>query len=322
MNFLPTEDQLALKEGMRKLCEGRFPMERVRQLASSAGVDRGLWKELADAGVFALRLPERKGGVGLRNAEAVLVFEELGRALVPGPLVWTHLAAGVIPGAMTGERVVGGLDRTVDPLIVEHLDAIDTLLAIDDEGIWEVDIDRLGARPASRPLDPLTPVHVAGGLLRGERRGVPADAARWRLEGAVLTAALLLGIAEAVTEMSVAYAKGRQQFDRPIGSFQAIKHLLADMLVRTEVTRSVVYAAAVHLDDAQLGPPARAVSAAKLLAGDSALANAKTAVQIHGGMGFTWEVDVHLYLKRAWVLDTAFGTTDDHADEMARLLSS
>jgi hypothetical protein len=99
----------------------------------------------------------------------VLVFEELGRALVPGPLVWTHLAAGVIPGAMTGERIVGGLDRTVEPLMVEYLDAIDTLLAIDDEGIWEVDRDRLSARPTERPLDPLTPVHVAGGLLRGER---------------------------------------------------------------------------------------------------------------------------------------------------------
>jgi alkylation response protein AidB-like acyl-CoA dehydrogenase len=320
MNFLPTEDQLALQEGMRKLCEGRFPMSRVRELASSAGVDRGLWKELADAGVFGLRLPERKGGVGLRNAEAVLVFEELGRALVPGPLVWTHLAAGVIPGATTGERIVGGLDRAVDPLMVEHLDAIDTLLAIDDEGIWEVDTDRLNARPAAQPLDPLTPVHIAGGLLRGERRGVPSDAARWRLEGATLTSALLLGIAEAVTDMSVAYAKERQQFDRPIGSFQAVKHLLADMLVRTELARAAVYAAGVHLDDAQLGPPARSVAAAKLLAGEAALGNAKSAVQVHGGMGFTWEVDVHLYLKRAWVLDTAFGSTDDHADAMADLI--
>jgi alkylation response protein AidB-like acyl-CoA dehydrogenase len=223
---------------------------------------------------------------------------------------------------MTGERIVGGLDRTVEPLMVEYLDAIDTLLAIDDEGIWEVDRDRLSARPTERPLDPLTPVHVAGGLLRGERRGVPADAARWRLEGAALTAALLLGISEAVTDLSVAYAKERRQFDRPIGSFQAIKHLLADMLVRTEVARSAVYAAGVHLDDSQLGPPARPVVAAKLLAGEAALTNAKTAVQVHGGMGFTWEVDVHLYLKRAWVLDTAFGTTDDHADAMARLLSS
>jgi len=253
-------------------------------------------------------------------ADAVLAFEELGRALVPGPLVWTHLAAGLLPGAVNGDRIVGGLDRTVEPLLVEHLDAIDVLLALDDEGIWEGELTRLNARPIERPLDPLTPLHAAGGLLRGERRGVPADAARWRLEGATLTAAYLLGIAEALTALSVAYAKERRQFDRPIGSFQAIKHLLADMFVRTEVARACVHAAGVQLDDPQLGPPARAVAAAKLVAGEAAVANGKTAVQVHGGMGFTWEVDVHLYLKRAWVLNTTFGTVDDHADTMAGFL--
>jgi alkylation response protein AidB-like acyl-CoA dehydrogenase len=320
MDFTLSSDQEALQEAVRKLCEGRFPMERVRALADVGGVDRGLWRELADAGVFSLRLVEDDGGAGLGIAETVLVFEELGRALVPGPLVWTHLAAGLVPGAAEGERVVGGIHRQEDPLLVEHLDAIDVLVAVDDDGLWEVDRARLSARPVAWPLDPLTPVHVAGGLLRGERRGVPAAAVRWRLEGAVLTAAFLLGMAAVLTERSVEFAKERQQFDRPIGSFQAIKHLLADMFVRTEVARSAVYAAAVNLDDAALGPPARAVAGAKLLAGEAATLNAKTATQVHGGMGFTWEVDVHLYLKRAWVLDTAFGTADAHADAVAALL--
>jgi hypothetical protein len=226
----------------------------------------------------------------------------------------------VIAGAAEGERVVGGLQRWEEPLLVEHLDAIDVLLAVDDDGLWEADRSRLSARSVSWPLDPLTPVHVAGGLLRGQRRGVPGDAVRWRLEGAVLTAAFQLGMAAVLTEMSVAYAKERQQFDRPIGSFQAIKHLLADMFVRTEVARSAVYAAAVNLDQPALGPPARAVAGAKLLAGEAATVNAKTATQVHGGMGFTWEVDVHLYLKRSWVLDTAFGTAETHADTVASLL--
>ena len=319
MDFTLNADQEALQEAVRKLCEGRFPMERVRSLADQGGVDRGLWKELADAGVFSLRLREADGGAGLGMAEAVLVFEELGRALVPGPLVWTHLAAGLVPGAADGERVVGGIDREVEPLVVEYLDAIDVVLAVDDDGLWEVDKARPSAR-AVRPIDPLTPVHVASGLLRGERRAMPAAAGRWRLEGAVLTAALLLGIAGAVTERSVAYAKERQQFDRPIGSFQAIKHLLADMFVLTEVARSAVYAAGVNLDDPSLGAQARAVSGAKLLAGEAAVTNAKSAVQVHGGMGYTWEVDVHLYLKRAWVLDTAFGSVAHHADAMGALL--
>jgi alkylation response protein AidB-like acyl-CoA dehydrogenase len=321
MDFTLASDQEALKEAVRKLCEGRFPMDRVRSLADVGGVDRGLWQELGEAGVFSLRLPEDDGGAGLGMAEAVLVFEELGRALVPGPLVWTHLAAGRIPGAADGQTVVGGLRRQEEPLLVAHLDVTDVLLAVDEDGLWEVDRSRLSARPVSRPLDPLTPMHVAGGLLRGERRGVPADAERCRLEGAILTAALLLGIADAVTARSVDYAKERQQFDKPIGSFQAIKHILADMFVRTEVARASVYAAAVNLDEPSLGPPDRAVSGAKLLAGETAITNAKAATQVHGGMGFTWEVDIHLYLKRAWVLDTAFGNSDAHADAVAALLA-
>jgi alkylation response protein AidB-like acyl-CoA dehydrogenase len=320
MDFTLSSDQAALQEAVRKLCEGRFPMERVRGLSDVGGVDRSLWQELADAGVFSLRLPENDGGAGLGMAEAALVFEELGRALVPGPLVWTHLAAGLIPGAAQGETVVGGLQRQEEPFLVEYPDVIDVLLAVDDDGLWQVDRARLSASPVSWPLDPLTPVHVAGGLLRGERRGVPGDAVRWGLEGTVLTAAFLLGMAAVLTEQSVAYAKQRQQFDKPIGSFQAIKHLLADMFVRTEVARAAVYAAAVNLDQPALGAPARAVAGAKLIAGEAATLNAKTATQVHGGMGFTWEVDVHLYLKRAWVLDTVFGTGDMHADTVADLL--
>src|SRR5450756_315583 len=110
------------------------------------------------------------------------------------------------------------------------------------------------------------------------------------------------------------YARERHQFARPIGSFQAVKHLLADMAVRAEVARAAVDAAACVVDDPAAGDAVRAVSGAKLIAGEAALHNAKGSLQVHGGMGFTWDVDVHLYLKRAWVLDTVFGTPDEHAD--------
>ena len=126
-----------------------------------------------------------------------------------------------------------------------------------------------------------------------------------------------------VRDLSVAYAKERQQFDRPIGSFQAVKHLCADMLVRTEVARAAVYAAGAHLDDVDLASYAdldRGISGAKVMAGEAAIANGKAATQVFGGMGFTWEVDVHLYLKRAWVLDTHFGSADTHADVVGRAL--
>ncbi|MCU1428967.1 MAG: acyl-CoA dehydrogenase family protein, partial [Actinomycetia bacterium] len=109
----------------------------------------------------------------------------------------------------------------------------------------------------------------------------------------------------------------RQQFDRPIGSFQAMKHMLADMVVSTEVARAAVYAAGAHLADPDLPGLERAISTAKVMAGEAAVANGKTATQVHGGMGFTWEVDVHLYLKRAWALDSRFGSRDAHCDAVA-----
>jgi alkylation response protein AidB-like acyl-CoA dehydrogenase len=135
--------------------------------------------------------------------------------------------------------------------------------------------------------------------------------------GAVLTAALQLGLADRCTELAVAYAKERQQFGRPIGSFQAIKHICADMLTRTEVARGAVYAAGAHLDDPDLPGLDRSIATAKLVAGEAAIANGKAATQVHGGMGYTWEVDVHLYLKRAWLLETHFGAGDAHADVVA-----
>src|SRR5207302_508877 len=111
MDFELDEDQEALQDGVRKLCAGAYPMDIVRSLEAHSGVERSLWRRLADAGVFSLRLPEHAGGVGLGSCEAVLVFEELGRALVPGPLLWTHLGAGMVDGAASGDRVVGGVER-------------------------------------------------------------------------------------------------------------------------------------------------------------------------------------------------------------------
>jgi hypothetical protein len=289
------------------LCEGRFPIKRVR-----GGFDRAAHAELAEAGVFSLR----SDGFGV--ADAAVVFEELGRAAVPGPLVWLYLADGHVDG------IAGGLETAhrEPPWMIEHLDVLDTLLVVDDGGVQAIPAGKVaGAVPVRRPLDPLTPVHRVEQLPPGQRVGGDDLVARWRLEGAVVTAAFLVGTAHACTDLSVAYAKERRQFDRPIGSFQAVKHVLADMLVRAEVARASVHAAACTLDDPDVGDVARAVAGAKLLAGEAAISNGKTATQVHGGMGFTWEVDVHLYLKRAWVLDTVLGSVDEHADAVAATLA-
>jgi alkylation response protein AidB-like acyl-CoA dehydrogenase len=321
VDFELTEDQEALQDGTRSLCEGRFDMATVRSLADSDGVDRARWSELADTGVFSLVLPEADGGVGLRWADATIVFEELGRAAVPGPLVGSFLAAGLVDGAATGEKVVGIVQRAAPPVIIEYLGAVDALLVYDDAGVALVDASELTAAVAQRPLDPLTPVSVLDSALpEGEPVG-SADAARLlATRGAILTSALHLGLAEAATDLAVDYAKERRQFDKPIGQFQAVKHMCADMLSHVEVARAAVYMAGVTLDDALVGDPERAASTARIVAGEAAQFCGKSCIQVHGGMGYTWEVDAHIYLKRAWALDLTFGTADEHAEALAELV--
>lgn len=316
MNFDLDDGERALQQGIRDVCTRFFPMERVRALeAEPGGLDRTLWQELGDAGVFALRLPEPEG-VGLGMTQAVLVFEELGRAIVPGPVISSHLAAGIVEGAAEGKNIVGFAELSRKPVVVGHLDALDALVGIDGDAISNLPLNKITAHPVERPLDPLTPMHVVASFEALELAGQEGVAARWRLEGAALIAAMSVGIAAACVDQAVAYAKERKQFGRVIGSFQAVKHICADMLVRTEVARAAVHAAGVMLDDPSAGEPARAAAAAKLVADEAAFRNGKDCVQVHGGMGFTWEVDVHLFLKRAAYLATQFGNAEEHAEAM------
>ena len=323
MDFQLSEDQKALQAGIRSFCESRMPSGKLAEIEHKNGFDAGLWAELAEMDVFGLRLPESDGGVGLGNADAVIVFAELGRRLLPGPLVWTHLAAGLIKGAASGEVVVGGLDLMgpeSGPLLVEHLDQLDALLILRPQGVYRVDPKSLSGRPIAAPLDPFTPLHHVEGLPEGELVVGPDEAERLRLEGAALVSGQLLGIAESTLELAAAYAKERHQFGRAIGSFQAIKHMLADMFVRQEVARAAVYAAGATLDDPEVGDVVRAVSTAKIMAGEGAMKNARICIQIHGGMGFTWEIPAHFYMKRTWVLESVFGTIEEHAGRCAELV--
>ncbi|MFE9929834.1 acyl-CoA dehydrogenase family protein [Streptomyces sp. NPDC005533] len=297
MHFQPTEEQRDLRAGVRELLAGRYGREALRaSVDTGAAVDRGLWRELGAAGFFALRLPEPAGGVGLGLPEAVLVFEEAGRALLPGPLVATHLAAGVVPGAAAGTAVVTAFD--LGGGLVAHLGEADAVLGAPG----------VPAGSPVRSVDPLTPLHRVA--------SPPGDVSRYRAEGALLTAALQVGSALRTVELAVRYAGEREQFGQPIGAFQAVKHLCARMLVRAEVARTAVYAAAVTGDPGE-------VWAAKLLADEAAVSGARDCLQVHGGMGFTWEADVHLHLKRAWVRAEQWRTAGE-AEELlaAELLDS
>ncbi|MFJ9552010.1 acyl-CoA dehydrogenase family protein [Streptomyces erythrochromogenes] len=338
MDFRPTEDQRDLRAGVRGLLEGRYGREALRAAVDAAAgtgtgagtdadagggsgagaaVDRGLWRELGEAGFFALRLPESEGGVGLGLPEAVLVFEEAGRALVPGPLVATHLAAGVVPGAAAGTAVVTAFDLAGD--LVAYLGEADAVLGAAVLPVGE----------PVRAVDPLTPLHrvarPGGTEASASAPGygsasasayAPGSGSAYVSEGALLTAALQVGSALRTVELAVRYAGEREQFGQPIGAFQAVKHGCAQMLVRAEVARTAVYAAAVT------GDPGEAAGA-KLLADEAAVRNARDCLQVHGGMGFTWEADVHLHLKRAWVRAEQWRTAAE-AEELlaAELLDS
>jgi alkylation response protein AidB-like acyl-CoA dehydrogenase len=321
MNFDLDDDDRALQAGIRDLCRSESAPDHPRATAAPGGVDRDNWRALGTAGVFGLRLPEDQGGVGLGATQAVLVLEELGRANVPGPLVGTHLAAGVVDGAAEGQTIVGLVERpATGPAAIENLDALDALVVLDADGVWLVPLGGLDADAIPDPLDPLTPLHRVAALPKGDRLGTPEDAERWRLEGGALTAALCVGLASAATDAAVDYAKERHQFDRPIGSFQAVKHLCADMLVRAEIARAAAHAAGCALDDPDAGEAERAVASALLLGAEAAYVNGKDCIQVHGGMGFTWEGKVHLYLKRAAVLRTHFGGAMQQAESVAAAL--
>jgi alkylation response protein AidB-like acyl-CoA dehydrogenase len=312
MDFTLSSDQQALREGVREFCSKRYGEDALRAFTAA---DTELWRDLGELGVFGLTVSEAGGGAGLGMAEAVLAFEELGRALVPGPLVASFLAAGVIDGAITGESIVTLLEDHGDSSLVEHPGLAHRVARVGGDGVQVTDTAALTMQTVPSPMDPLTLVaRMAGEFPQEESVG---EAVEWRLRGALATAAYQLGIAHAVTDRSVAYAKEREQFGRTIGSFQAVKHILADMFVRAELARAAVYAAGVTVDDPGVGDPARTVATAKLLSDEAALLNTKAAIQVHGGMGFTWEVPLHLFLKRAWVLSTTFGTADEHALALA-----
>ncbi|MGW1840039.1 acyl-CoA dehydrogenase family protein [Streptomyces sp. NPDC002067] len=352
MDFQLTVEQGELRDGMRALLAGRFGPERLRAAVAAPALDRALWRELGAAGLFALRLPESGGGVGLGLPEAALLFEETGRALLPGPLVACHLLAGHLAGVATGDRIVGLTESPGGPGLWEHPDDCTELAVLPGTARGGADAVRGGPgagldgadavrggpdaagdagraapgahaapvrvlRPATgaggpRPasVDPLTPLAPVPADVGEPLPGPAVDVRRMRREAALLTAAQQLGSAARTVEKAVAYARVREQFGAPIGAFQAVKHLCAGMLVRAETARAAVYAAAVTESEDE-------AYAAKLLADDAAVRNARDCLQVHGGMGFTWEAEVHLHLKRAWWRAECWGDARETEERLA-----
>ena len=287
MDFRFSDEQDALRDALRALL----------------GND-GDWDALTDMGVFSFLVPAQPGGA----VEAAIAFEELGLHLAPGPVLWSAAAAPLVGDGVRATGITGN-----DPVLIEHVDASDVVVILHDDRVEQCPVAELTDGIAGEPFDPHTPMTAYAARPSGAQIGGSAEATALRLAGTLLASAYLVGIAQRALDVASAYALERHQFGVPIGSFQAIKHMLADMYVRTQLARSATYAAAAILDDERGGDLAKAASTAKVLAGEAGIVNGKTAVQVLGGMGFTWEMLPHYCLKRAWVYDNAFGTGETHA---------
>jgi alkylation response protein AidB-like acyl-CoA dehydrogenase len=289
MEFRLTEDQRELRRGLREMVTDRRPT----------------WRELTDVGLFHLRVPEQDGGLGLGLPEAVLAFEEAGRAVLPGPLVGTEVAGAVL-GLSGRAEVVRVPPR--GPVLIPELPTLDHVLLLrPDDSLAVLPAAALDAAPAAA-VDPDRPLWRLEGVPPfGERS---PDALRVAADSTLLTAALQAGLAARTVTEAVAYARTREQFGQEIGAFQAVQHLCADMLARAELARVAVYAAAVSRDEQE-------IAGAKLLADDAAVRGARDCLQVHGGMGFTWEARVHRLLKRAWAWEQAGADRERCLDVLA-----
>src|SRR4051812_48884174 len=352
MRFELTDDQQAIQRTAKEFLADRYPAEEVRRLAidDERGFTDEQWQAIAELGWPALVVAEDDGGLGLGLVELAVLQEQLGYALAPTPLLSTVAAAlAVGAGGPPEQRAEwlpalagGGRRGTVAPLPAELDDGGDgatltgTLEAVPDAGSADLLVVPTGhERLAVVDLhgDGVT-VEAAGGLARSRRvftvrlDGAPATAlaapdgaalARARDVIAVAIAAESVGVAQRAMEMAVAHARDRHQFGRPIGVFQAVSHPCAQMLLETEGARSAVLFAAWALDDSPDEAPLGAAMA-KAYASDAGWRVPAAALQVLGGIGFTWEHDLHLWLKRGRANAAAWGDARSHRARVADLL--
>jgi alkylation response protein AidB-like acyl-CoA dehydrogenase len=298
MNFDLSDDQRTIKSTARELLAARYPLAEVRRLAleDERGFTDAQWDEMV-----ALGWPEI---AELGTVEMIVVAEELGYALAPTPLQSTWVAG------LLGADVSGGRRGAV---------VIDDVAA--DAGTADVLVDWDGAVVEGASVEPVRGLDPTRRIFRvsgGSRSPAGADVKRGRLQATVMNAAESVGVAERAMTMAVEYAKERKQFGRAIGTYQAVSHACAQMLLEVEGARSAVYWAAWALDHEPDTAPL-AAACAKAYAGDAGRRVPRSALQVHGGIGFTWEHDLHLFLKRGEANAHSYGSGAEHRERIAAL---
>ncbi|MEA2143003.1 MAG: hypothetical protein QOI64_1433 [Solirubrobacteraceae bacterium] len=328
MNFDFTDDQQAIKSTARDFLASRFKLSKVRELAEAGEYDDSQWKEMAELGWPGIFIGEDHGGQGLGVLELVILTEELGYVAAPTPFL-SNAAAGLViqeagsdeqkerwlPGIASGESrgTVGVVSNGAAPLVPDA-DGASFIVLIDGgsaaivepggasiQPVEAIDNTRRYSRVSASGGDAL-PGNVSGGLDRV----------------AVATAGEIVGVGQRALEMAVEYAKDRQQFGRPIGAYQAVSHNCAQMLMEVEGSRSLTYYAGWAADHEPESLPL-AASMAKAYASDAGFRVPARSLQVHGGIGFTWEHDLQFFLKRGTTDAHLFGTAREHRERVAEL---
>jgi alkylation response protein AidB-like acyl-CoA dehydrogenase len=333
MNFDFSDEQFALRDAARDFFAGESSAAYVRSAwDSETGRSPQLWRTMAQTGFVGLTVPEEHGGLGMDEVDLVLLLEEAGRAALPEPLLETT-AIGVpllveagtaaqqrewLPRIAAGDAIVT-VQLAGAPLVVDAHVA-DLLLLEHDGELHAVPSERFTATPQPS-MDGARRVCTVTAETDGDTRmaGGAAEAARAFDRGAWGTAALLNGIGQHLLDATVAYVKDREQFGRPVGSFQAVKHLAAETLLVVETAKAATWYAAYALAN-DLPDRAEAVSVAKAYSSDAEAKANTESLQLHGGIGFTWEHDLHLWLKRGKALEQSYGSARWHRDRLATVL--
>ncbi|RJG10859.1 acyl-CoA dehydrogenase [Pseudomonas cavernicola] len=330
MDFSFSQDQLLFQANVRSFLTNEVTPERIRELwQTDSGRSDELWAQLVELGLTALSVPEAFGGLGLNELDFVLLAQECGYAGLPEPLVDSMLVGVPLLTALDDThlalksewltRVAEGRARLAvgqpgNQLVADAQVADLLLLAHGDEvhavPRSVVSLTRNESVDPSRQLFRVDWTPSAATCVAEAEQGRMLWAATFN-RGALGTAAQLLGLAKRMVDLAVDYSFERKQFGKPVGSFQAVKHLMANVAVQIEFAKGPLYRAAYAVAHSLPGQDVQ-VSHAKLVCAEAALLAAKNAIQTHGAMGYTWEVDLQLFMKRAWALDKVWGDRGQH----------
>ncbi len=326
MNFDFTEDQHEIKRTARDLLAKRSTFERVREAAEAGRYDDALWGELVELGWPGIAIGEEHGGQGLGTLELAILLEEAGYAVAGTPLLSTAAAALVIEAAGSDEHKAAWLPRLASGEATGALGEVGALVPDADAADVIVLVESGAARLLERGAAQVEPVAAIDptrryAMVSGDGDPLPGEAGAGVDRATVAVAAELVGVCQRALDMTLDYVKERKQFDTPVGAFQAVSHRCAEMLLGTESARSTTYFAA-WAADADADRLAEAAALAKAAASEAGRDVTASAIQAHGGIGFTWEADVHWLYKRAQIDATLLGGAGRHRARLAQIVGA